>query len=314
VPALVAFFGDRDDAQRRHNRLKYDQGHRGNNDKIDVAHVELFTISRHCLSPTCECLGEDTEVRTVLAGLLLLLSIPAAEARTPRFVHYGWGSYHVSHHRHHARTRRPATVAVSTKAPLGLSMVFTQTEVDAMARCEAAIPADVIDEAKHYLVDTATPGGTMSHQGVKWTIEQLHPVFAVRLARAIWVNRQKGGHASVFSAYRKPGLGVGGFADKFNSFHSYGLAVDMTGIGSPGSAAHQAWCLTAHANGLVDPYRAAVEFNHFQLVPKTIVAQSSPMRRLVSAARGPIDKVKMWLASGFSPDGIEPPIIRMLFH
>jgi hypothetical protein len=258
------------------------------------------------------------KLRIVAASILAVLIGGQAQARTPRFVHYGWDSYHVSHHHHRHHTRRVAPKHAATmpavKTPLALSMVFTQAEVDAMERCERAIPADVIDEARRYLISTATPGGTMTHQGPQWTVDQLHPVFAVRLARAIWINRRQGGHASVFSAYRRPGLGVGGFRDKFNSFHSYGLAVDMTGIGSPGSSAHREWCLTAHASGLVDPYRSAVEFNHFQLIPKTIVAQSSPMRRLVSAARGPIDRVKMWLASGMSLDGVEPPIIRMVFR
>jgi hypothetical protein len=36
-------------------------------------------------------------------------------------------------------------------------------------------------------------------------------------------------------AYRPPAFGVGGFSDKFNSLHTYGLAVDMRGIGRPGS-------------------------------------------------------------------------------
>ena len=39
----------------------------------------------------------------------------------------------------------------------------------------------------------------------------------------------------MFSAYRPPAFGVGGFSDKFNSLHTYGLAVDMQGIGRPGS-------------------------------------------------------------------------------
>jgi hypothetical protein len=47
--------------------------------------------------------------------------------------------------------------------------------------------------------------------------------------------------AGVFSAYRPPAFGVGGFSDKFNSLHTYGLAVDMRGIGTPGSAEAELW-------------------------------------------------------------------------
>jgi hypothetical protein len=58
----------------------------------------------------------------------------------------------------------------------------------------------------------------------------------LRLESAIREARSAGlSSAGVFSAYRPPAFGVGGFSDKFNSLHTYGLAVDMRGIGNPGS-------------------------------------------------------------------------------
>ena len=62
----------------------------------------------------------------------------------------------------------------------------------------------------------------------------------------------------------RPHFGVGGFADKFHSLHTYGLAVDLHGIGRPGSPeARRFWHGIAAKNGVVCPYgprsRAEVE-------------------------------------------------------
>src|SRR5260370_15303321 len=74
----------------------------------------------------------------------------------------------------------------------------------------------------------------MVRQGVPVAIGRLRPDFIVKLSGAIHVAREGGmTDAGVFSAYRPPAFGVGGFSDKFNSLHSYGLAADMTGIGGP---------------------------------------------------------------------------------
>ena len=68
----------------------------------------------------------------------------------------------------------------------------------------------------------------MTLQGAELAIGRLHPEFVVRLANAIREARSAGlPFAGVFSAYRPPAFGVGGFSDKFNSLHTYGLAVDM---------------------------------------------------------------------------------------
>jgi hypothetical protein len=74
----------------------------------------------------------------------------------------------------------------------------------------------------------------MTRQGPERAIERLHPEFVNRLAAAIAEARAAGMPlAGIFSAYRPPAFGVGGFADKFHSLHTYGLAVDVTGIGGP---------------------------------------------------------------------------------
>ena len=74
----------------------------------------------------------------------------------------------------------------------------------------------------------------MTLQGAEIAIGRLHPEFVVRLANAIREARSAGmPFAGVFSAYRPPAFGVGGSSDKFNSLHTYGLAVDMHGIGGP---------------------------------------------------------------------------------
>ena len=41
-----------------------------------------------------------------------------------------------------------------------------------------------VEEAKTYLINTATPGYTMLRQGVAISIERLHPGFLIRLAEA----------------------------------------------------------------------------------------------------------------------------------
>ena len=76
----------------------------------------------------------------------------------------------------------------------------------------------------------------MTRQGPERAIGLLHPAFVNRLAAAIAEARSAGlPFAGIFSAYRPPAFGVGGFVDKFHSLHTYGLAVDITGIGAPGT-------------------------------------------------------------------------------
>lgn len=96
--------------------------------------------------------------------------------------------------------------------------------------------------------------------------------------------------AGVFSAYRPPVFGVGGFADKFYSLHAYGLAVDMYGIGGPGSSEAEQWHQIAAEHGIICPYgyRHRVEWNHCQPTHLQVVTTNNPLRGTITGA-GPID-------------------------
>ena len=155
-----------------------------------------------------------------------------------------------------------------------------------------------IAEARAYLVETASPGYTMTLQGPEVAIGRLHPEFAVRLEHAIREARSAGlPLAGVFSAYRPPAFGVGGFSDKFNSLHTYGLAVDMRGIGTPGSAEAELWHRIAAKNGVVCPYgpRDRAEWNHCQPTSVKMIVAQNPLRETVSSA-GPYDLDSMFEA------------------
>ena len=163
-----------------------------------------------------------------------------------------------------------------------------------------AIPRTPVEiaQARAYLVETASPGYTMTLQGAEVAIGRLHPEFAVRLERAIREARSAGlPFASVFSAYRPPAFGVGGFSDKFNSLHTYGLAVDMRGIGQPGSPEAQLWHRIAAKNGVVCPYgpRDRAEWNHCQPTSVKIILAQNPLRETVTSA-GPLDVESMFEA------------------
>ena len=66
--------------------------------------------------------------------------------------------------------------------------------------------------ARAYLIATSSPGYTMTRQGPERAIARLHPAFVNRLAAAIAEARSAGlPFAGIFSAYRPPAYGVGGF-------------------------------------------------------------------------------------------------------
>lgn len=136
----------------------------------------------------------------------------------------------------------------------------------------------------------------MVRQGPDLAIERLHPEFAKRLAGAIQSARRVGlTEAGIFSAYRPPVFGVGGFADKYYSLHAYGLAVDMAGIGRPGSPEAQQWHEIAAGYGIVCPYgyRNRMEWNHCQPTHLTAVKSENPLRETI-AGSGPIDVKRMF--------------------
>src|SRR5262245_41500043 len=150
--------------------------------------------------------------------------------------------------------------------------------------------------ARAYLIETATPGYTMTRQGPERAIGRLHPEFVRRLAAAIAEARAAGlPFAGIFSAYRPPVFGVGGFADKFHSLHTYGLAVDVTGIGAPGTPNALLWHEIAARHGVICPYgpHNLVEWNHCQPTWVRIILADNPLRETVTAD-GPISLEDMF--------------------
>jgi hypothetical protein len=164
-------------------------------------------------------------------------------------------------------------------------------------RCpEHATEPDETARARAYLIETATPGYTMTRQGPERAIGWLHPEFAKRLAAAIAEARGAGLlFAGIFSAYRAPVFGVGGFADKFHSLHTYGLAVDITGVGAPGTPSALLWHEIAARNGVICPYgpHNLLEWNHCQPTWVKIILADNPLRGTVTAD-GPISLEDMF--------------------
>jgi hypothetical protein len=144
--------------------------------------------------------------------------------------------------------------------------------------------------ARTYLIETATPGYTMTRQGPERAIGRLHPELVRRLAAAIAEARGAGlPLAGIFSAYRPPVFGVGGFVDKFHSLHTYGLAVDVTGIGAPGTRSALLWHEIAARHGVICPYgpHNLVEWNHCQPTWLKIILPDNPLRETVTVD-GPV--------------------------
>lgn len=152
-------------------------------------------------------------------------------------------------------------------------------------------------EARSYLIQTASPGHTMAKQGSELAIERLHPEFAIRLAKAVREGRDYGLVAGIFSAYRPPAFGVGGFSDKFNSLHAYGLAVDLYGIGRPGSVEALWWHEIAAKHGLICPYghHDKTEWNHCQPTALKAVPADNLLRQTITAD-GPVSLEAMFEA------------------
>jgi hypothetical protein len=156
---------------------------------------------------------------------------------------------------------------------------------------------DVAGE-RAYLVKTARPGATMMRQGPEVAISRLHPEFVMRLAAAIREARKQGlPEAGIFSAYRPPAFGVGGFKDKFHSLHSYGLAVDMYGIGAAGSSEARLWTQIAARHGVACPYGVnnRAEWNHCQPTRVKMVQSNSPLVKTIKA-EGPVNPFNMFEA------------------
>jgi hypothetical protein len=136
----------------------------------------------------------------------------------------------------------------------------------------------------------------MTLQGPDVAIGRLNPGFVRRLAGAIREARLAGlASIGIFSAYRPPAFGVGGFSDKFNSLHTYGLAVDMTGIGGPGSPEAKTWREIAGRHNIICPYSvdSPTEWNHCQPTKVKVIRPNNPLRETVTA-EGPLDLESMF--------------------
>jgi hypothetical protein len=145
-------------------------------------------------------------------------------------------------------------------------------------------------------VETARPGTTMLRQGPALAIERLHPEFVVRLANAISEAQHSGlPSIGIQSAYRPPAFGIGGFVDKFKSLHTYGLAVDMKGVGTPGSPEALLWHQIAVRHGVICPYGPynRTEWNHCQPTRYKVILAANPLRETVTA-QGPVDLDEMF--------------------
>ena len=154
-----------------------------------------------------------------------------------------------------------------------------------------------LTEARSYLIQTASPGYTMAKQGSELAIERLHPEFAIRLTKALREARDYGLLAGIYSAYRPPAFGVGGFSDKFNSLHAYGLAVDLYGIGRPGSVETLWWHEIAAKHGVICPYghHDRAEWNHCQPTGVKVVSADNRLRETITAD-GPVSLEAMFEA------------------
>jgi hypothetical protein len=208
----------------------------------------------------------------------------------------------------------PATPAFAASLPAaGCDAQSMLADPGLTGASGATCVAPDLESDQAYLVETASPGTTMLRQGPAVAIVRLHPMFVHRLAAAIGEARIAGlPTAGIFSAYRPPVFGVGRFSDKYNSLHTYGLAVDMRGIGPPGSSEAKLWYEIAARHAIVCPYGAdnRREWNHCQPTGVKSIMAGNPLRGTVSP-RGPIDLEMMFamgdgLVNG-TDDGFGPP-------
>lgn len=213
---------------------------------------------------------------------------------------------------------------------------FIDIPPDILEMLPKSIINDVlVIQAKAYLVKTAIPGGTMmtygrriagkgaslariKQAGAEYAIGMLHNVYAIRLARAVRQARAEGLNIGVFSAYRGPDLGVGGFGDKTESTHAAGIGSDMYGIKSAAIAAR--WQKIANANGLYLPYgpHNRAERNHTQLLMIASTKERPALKKMITVYRKkPMPVVirrELWAASGVAPDKLEPASVRQVSY
>jgi hypothetical protein len=127
------------------------------------------------------------------------------------------------------------------------------------------------------------------HQGRPGDTSNFDPVFAHNLAAAIQDANAHGMHVGLESAYRTPGQTGSSFDRSGRSLHSYGLAADVNGIGSPGSDTARQWYQFATAHGLFNPYgyNNKAEFNHYQGINHELTQAEVPAYQQAFAQRTP---------------------------
>jgi hypothetical protein len=171
---------------------------------------------------------------------------------------------------------------------------------------------DPAERARAYLVATASAGGTMAMLGKVKSLACFHRNFAINLAAAIRDARDHGmADVGVLSGCRPPALGIGGFRDKFNSMHAYGLAADMSGIGTPGSKQAKRWHAIAARHGVACVYGPSnrAEWNHCQ---GTLLKVAPARLRKTTTAKGPKDLDAMWQAAASIVLAVDRPIATRL--
>ena len=191
-------------------------------------------------------------------------------------------------------------------AALGAFLDIPEGWEDGMAETAEDLTLD-----RTYLVRTACPGYTMDRQGPETAIGRLNPTFVHRLAAAHREASRAGIEVCIFSAYRPPAFGVGGFRDKFESAHSYGLAVDEGGLGGAGSSDAILFRKIAARHGIYSPYSvySRAEYNHYQPTRARLVAEAAPLRRTITAD-GPVSLDRMGKVAEdiIAPVGLEPEV------
>jgi hypothetical protein len=302
----------------RSSRTKIAQ-HRGHHDETAINQAPTRSAQAAVIpmpAPRPTRLAEiNSKAVEVTDRALALASVP--EAADARPTEEGAATYSAPS----PIDQMPQPVQIPDRAAIlerdGLGMLELPKEIQDLMPKNPPPAQEVVNEARAYLIRTSTEqrercvGDTMARQGVEVAIGRLHPVMAIRIARSVQQARNEGIPACVYSAFRPPAFGVGGFSDKFNSAHAYGIAVDFGGIDRPGSKAARKFQEIAASNGLYSLYGPGdrAEWNHYQLIPVRRIAPNNPLRDTITAT-GPKDEVAMWTKSGVPLDKIEPVAFR----
>lgn len=139
--------------------------------------------------------------------------------------------------------------------------------------------------------------GLSKHPGRPGDTSNFNPTFASALANAIRQARDAGLPVGIGSGFREPKQTGSAYDAGGNSSHTYGLAVDISGLDGPNGKATQQWAQIAAANGLHNPYGIddTAEFNHWQL-PEQPLEQNPQLLASLKAAKATGDMQAVWSA------------------